>query len=247
MTEILDVQSLQTWRRVRDRRLVIVDHVGEWAGETYVHWRGHRIPGGRTPRGRVRISLFVKQYEFREPNPNVRIPVEYPPEPKTTKDLRIITQALDAEIAYWDAKANVWLNVLGENVRAAGASRQAQDLRDQRKLFVKRWSKPGALPIRVFEPEFHRKAFHEEGFQYELWRVAEKFGYEYRLNGTKIRVNEVDGRERYGLCYGVICDECASKAGAWQFIGGPSQWTPDQAMSFGYRHWLEKHVFGTSE
>lgn len=237
-----EVHYLEQWRRKSDGKMVFIANVTEFTDVTFVHWRRPASPGQRTPTGRLELSSFLKRYEFREPSPEVRPPLEFPPDPQSQHHLDLILMMLKAERDYWGHKSNVWRIVAGDAARADACIRRAAELKAQYREFEEKWGAPGAIPVHLFEPEMGGSYTHEEGFPYESWRVREKSpGWEYRITGTEAKVVEADGGGRYGLLLAAYCSVCDKRGG--ETIGGPSQWSLANALSFTHRHWLEKHVF----
>lgn len=244
MTDTDEVHYLERWRRKSDGTMVVIAHVTKFSDVTFVNWSGFPNPGGRRRHGRIELSRFLKRYEFREPAPEARLPLEFPPDPKSRHHLDMILMMLKSERTYWLDKANVWRLVAGDGVRADACIRRAAELKAQYREFEEKWSKPGAIPVHIFQPEKGGSYVHDEGFPYESWRMREKSpGWEYRILGTEAKVVEVDGGGRYGLLLAAYCAKCDKRGG--ETIGGPAQWSLANALSFTNRHWLEKHVFSS--
>jgi hypothetical protein len=236
------VNYLEKWKRKSDGRMVFIASVSEFTDVTIVSWRRPGNP--RTHYGRLEIDSFLKRYEFVAPGPEVRLPLEFPPAPKTQYELDLVLMMLKAERDYWGSKANVWRLVAGDEYRAEQALQRAVALKKQYREFEEKWGAPGVLPVAVFEPEFGGTYQHAEGFGYKSWRVREKApNWEYRIIGTDVAVVEVDGGNQYGLLLAVRCSCTKFRE---QAVAGPSQWPLEHALSFAHRHWVEKHVFDQS-
>lgn len=237
-----EVNYLERWRRKSDGTMVIIAHVSKFSDRTIVNWSGYHTPGKRRRHGRLPLDSFLKRYEFREPAPEAHLPLDFPPEPQSHHHLDLILMMLKQERDYWSAKANVWRLVAGDGARADDCIKRAAALKAQYREFEEKWSAPGAIPVRVFQPEMGGSYTHKEGFPYESWRVRKKApGWEYRIIGTEAKFVEVDGGGRYGLLLASYCAKCDKRGG--ETIGGPAQWSLENALAFTHRHWLEKHVF----
>lgn len=235
------VNYLEQWRRLRDGRIVFIDSVIDLGDKTWVRWRGPHTPGTRTRRGRVELDRFLKTYEFHEPAPELHLPVQFPPDPKNRHELDLVLMMLKSERSYWQDKSNVYRIVMRDELRARTVLHRAAELKAQYQAYEEKWGAPGALPTQVFQPELGGRYAHEKGFTYESWRVREKSpGWEYRIVGTQVKVIEVDGGSSYGLCAAVVCD---AEKDPWNTIGGPAQWSIENALNYAHQHWLTHHVF----
>lgn len=235
------VNYLERWKRKSDGALVIIASVTEFSTETFVHWRRPQSPGQRARNGRLTLDSFLKRYEFLEPAPEAQIPVMFPPEPKSVRDVDLVLMALKAARNACEYKAMVWREVVGDEGRARALDRRAVELRAEYREYAEKWEAPGAIPVTVFEPTWEGRRTHTDGFEYDVWAVRENAPrFEYLIVGTNVTVAEVDGGNRYGRLLAVV-DHDSEKP--WLSVAGPSSWSLENALHFAHKYYLDTYVF----